>query len=131
VKDETPRLVPPPDPAYPPMLGDTPLLNRFSLGGPLRLGALSSDELTGGNYLLFDGGYLRKVTRLPDVIGGNVYVGSWIETGSAWNEWDDKDWHTNVSAGIIVESLIGPIFAGGSFGKGDGRFFVAIGPLFR
>ena len=111
--------------------GDTPLLNRFSLGGPLRLGALSSDELTGGNYLLFDGGYLRKVTRLPDVIGGNVYVGSWIETGSAWNKWDDKDWHTNVSAGIIVESLIGPIFAGGSFGKGDGRFFVAIGPLFR
>ena len=31
MKDETPRLVPPPDPAYPPMLGDTPLLTDDEL----------------------------------------------------------------------------------------------------
>ncbi len=111
--------------------GATPLYNTFRLGGPLRLGALSNDQVKGGNYLLFDGGYLKKVSRLPDVIGGNVYIGSWVETGSAWNDWNEKDWHTNVSGGLIVESLIGPIFAGGSIGNGEGRFFVSIGPLFK
>lgn len=111
--------------------GAKPLFNAFRLGGPLRLGAFSNDQIVGSHYLLLDAGYLRRFTRLPDVIGGNVYVGSWVETGSAWNDWHDKDWRTNVSLGVIVESLIGPIFAGGSIGKGDGRFFVAIGPLFR
>jgi len=111
--------------------GATPLLNTFRLGGPLRLGALANDQLSGGHYLLLNGGYLKRITRLPDVIGGNVYAGSWLETGSAWDDWQSKDWHTNVSVGVIVESLIGPIFAGGSIGKNDGRFFVAIGPLFR
>jgi NTE family protein len=111
--------------------GAQPLFNTFRLGGPLRLGAFSNDEIVGANYLLFDGGYLRRLSRLPDVIGGNVYLGSWIETGTAWDDTHAKDWHTNVSFGVIVESLIGPIFAGGSIGKGDGRFFVAIGPLFK
>jgi NTE family protein len=111
--------------------GATPLFNTFRLGGVLRLGALSNDQITGANYLLFDGGYLKHVGRLPDVIGGNIFVGGWLETGSAWNQWDDKNWHNNVSGGVIVESLIGPIYAGVSAGKDGGRFFVSIGPLFR
>jgi NTE family protein len=111
--------------------GATPLFNTFRLGGPLRLGALSNDQITGGNYAILDGGYLKRVTRLPDIIGGNVYIGSWVETGSAWDEWSSKDWHTNISGGVIIESLIGPIFAGGSVGKGEGRFFISIGPLFK
>jgi hypothetical protein len=111
--------------------GATPLFNTFRLGGPLHLGALSNDQITGGNYAILDGGYLKRVTRLPDIIGGNVYIGSWLETGSAWNDWSSKDWHTNVSGGVIIESLIGPIFAGGSVGKGEGRFFISIGPLFK
>jgi NTE family protein len=111
--------------------GATPLFNTFRLGGPLHLGALSNDQITGGNYAIFDGGYLKRVTRLPDIVGGNVYIGSWVETGSAWDDWSSKDWHTNISGGVIVESLIGPIFAGGSVGKGEGRFFISIGPLFK
>ena len=111
--------------------GENPLYNVFRLGGPLRLGAFRSDEVLGANYALGDLGYLKRIGRLPDVLGGNVFVGSWLETGSAWDEWKDSDWHTNVSAGAVAESLIGPIFAGASFGKSDWRFFVSIGPLFR
>ena len=62
--------------------GENPLYNVFRLGGPLRLGAFRSDEVLGANYVLGDLGYLKRIGRLPDVLGGNVFVGSWLETGT-------------------------------------------------
>jgi len=92
--------------------GDHPLINDFSLGGPFRLGSFNNDQLRGANYLLG--------------------VGGWLETGSAFNDWDTREWKNNGSAGIIMESLLGPIFGGVSVGfTGGARFYVAIGPLFR
>ena len=111
--------------------GATPLFNTFRLGGVLHLGALDNDQITGSNYALIDAGYLKRFARLPDILGGNIYLGTWAETGSAWDKWESKNWRNNVTAGIVVESLIGPIFAGGSVAKSDGRFYVSIGPLFR
>jgi NTE family protein len=109
---------------------DEPLYNDFALGGLLRLGAFSNEQLRGDNYSFINAGYLKQVSRLPDVIGGNIFLGSWLESGSAWNEWDEADWHNNITGGIIVESIIGPIFAGVSAGT-DVRYYVAIGPLFK
>jgi NTE family protein len=112
--------------------GESPLINDFSLGGLLRLGAFNNDQLRGDNYLLTGGGYLHRVARLPDVLGGNMYVGGWVEAGSAFDSWDTSDWKSDASAGIIMESLLGPIFGGVSVGfTGGARFYVAIGPLFR
>ncbi len=106
-----------------------PLFNDFSLGGLLRLGAFNNDELRGPNFTYLNAGYLKQVGRLTDVIGGNIYLGGWLESGSAWD--DTVDWHNNVTAGLIVESLLGPIFAGLSADTNHMRFYVAIGPLFR
>jgi NTE family protein len=111
--------------------GDEPLYNDFALGGLLRLGAFSNEQLRGANYTFINGGYLRRVGRLSDVIGGNIFLGGWIESGSAWNDWDEADWRNNVTGGVILESLIGPIFAGLSADLNDIRYYVAIGPLFR
>jgi NTE family protein len=111
--------------------GDRPLYNDFALGGLLRLGAFNNDQLRGSNYGYVNAGYLRQVSRLSDVIGGNMYLGGWLESGSAWNDWDEKDWHNNVTGGLIVESLIGPIFAGVSADVNRFRYYVAIGPLFK
>jgi NTE family protein len=112
--------------------GESPLINDFSLGGLLRLGAFNNDQLRGDNYLLMGGGYLHRIARLPDVLGGNMFVGGWVEAGSAFDDWDTTDWKSDASAGIIMESLLGPIFGGVSIGfTGGARFYVAIGPLFR
>jgi NTE family protein len=112
--------------------GDVPLFNRFSLGGPLRMTAFNNDELRGANYLSATGGYLRRVGRLPDVIGGNVYIGSWLEAGSAFDRWNTAVWHGDAALGVVMETLVGPVFAGGGVGfDGHGRFYVGIGPLFR
>jgi len=112
--------------------GDRPIVNDFDLGGPLRLGAFDNDELHGSKYVLIDSGYLKHMGRLPDVLGGNIFVGGWLENGTAYDRWSTADWHTNVSVGVIAESLIGPIFVGGSLGPhGQGRIYVSVGPLFR
>ena len=90
-----------------------------------------ADQIAGSNYVNLNIGYLKQVGRMPDVVGGNIYVGSWLETGSAWDKWHEKDWRNNVTVGAILESLLGPIFLGGSFNSGHARFYVVVGPLFR
>ena len=66
------------------------------------------------------------------MLGGNIYVGGWLEAGSAFQRWSTANWHSNVSAGVILETLLGTVFAGGSVGfDGHRRLYVSIGPLFR
>lgn len=112
--------------------GAIPTFNTFTLGGPLRLGAYSHDELRGGNYALAAGGLLKRAGRLPEVLGGNVFAGGWFEVGSTFSAWDDIGWKGSASIGMLFESQVGPIFAGGSLGfDGRTRLYVAIGPVFR
>ena len=112
--------------------GADPLVDDFALGGPLRLGSFNNDQLRGANYMLFGGGYLRGVGRMPDVLGGSIFLGAWVEAGSAFNEWDTKDWKSDITGGFILETLLGPVFLGGSVGfQGGGRFYISLGPFFK
>jgi len=112
--------------------GADPLVNDFALGGPLRLGSFNNDQLRGDNYFLFGGGYLRGIGRMPDILGGSVFLGAWVEAGSAFNDWDEKDWKSDITGGFILETLLGPVFLGGSVGfQGGGRFYISLGPFFQ
>jgi NTE family protein len=112
--------------------GARPAFHDFSLGGPLRLGAFSPEQLRGSAYALGVAGALRRVGRLADMAGGDVFVGAWFEAGSAFDEWRTAAWHRAVSAGIVVDTVLGPVFAGGSVGfDGRNRIYVAIGQLWR
>ena len=113
--------------------GDDPGINQFRLGGALRLGALNADEVRGNNYLLGVVGLLHEWFRLPDVLGGNVYVGGWLEQGSAYDRWSDAKYESSLSAGIVIETLFGPTFLGysQSLNQGSGRFYISLGPFLR
>lgn len=112
--------------------GGEPLIATYSLGGLLELGALNNGEQRGSNVLLGVGGYLRHIGRLPDVLGGGMFAGGWLESGSAFDDWDSRSWKTNVTLGVVVESLLGPAFAGASLPIDGGglRIYVSLGPLF-
>jgi NTE family protein len=113
--------------------GDHPLpTDQFVLGGPLRLSALDIGEQRGDNFMLVSGGYLRQVARLPDFLGGPILAGGWLENGSAFDDWDSRDFQTNVTGGIIADTLIGPLFVAVSSGfHGPSRFYIGIGQIFR
>ncbi len=108
-----------------------PLSRQFTLGGPLRLGAYGVNELRGSNYLFGSAGYLRRIGRLPQFAGGKVYMGASVEYGSAFERYDEADFAACLSAGLVMETVAGPVFFGGSWGEGSRRTaYFAVGHPF-
>jgi NTE family protein len=109
-----------------------PYFEDYSLGGPFRMSAFRNDELRGAHVGLASAGYLRRLPPLPAWVGGHAYIAAWVEYGSAFDTRASATWHTDIAAGLIVDSLLGPIFVGGGAGPdGHHRFYVSLGPLFR
>jgi NTE family protein len=106
--------------------------DQFRLGQPLRLGAYQLGELNGDHYYLATAGYLHELGRLPDFLGGSIYVGGWLENGDAFNDWNAATFRTQVGGGAIMDTLIGPVMVGGT-ADFDGRWswYIAVGRLFR
>ena len=107
-------------------------ISQFQLGYPFRLDAFNVGERRGDHYGVLTLGWLRQMGRLPDFLGGPVFIGSWFENGSAFNSDEDADFHTQAAFGIVADSLIGPLVGGTSIGLDGGwRAFIAIGRMFR
>jgi NTE family protein len=108
-----------------------PGVNEFRLGGPLRLGAFNNGQIRGDNYLQATVGLLYEWFRLPDVLGGNTYIGGWLEQGSAFDTFTEADYRGAGSVGVVMETILGPAFVGfsQSITSGDRRFYVALAPF--
>jgi len=110
--------------------GDTAVVNAFTLGGPFDLGAFYSNQLRGSNYVLANVGYFHEIGRLAEGALGRLYVGTWLDEGTAFERLKTATFHTNVSGGFVLESPIGPVFAGASLDF-DGRYrvYFSLGPF--
>ena len=111
----------------------TPLpTDQFVLGRPFHLGAYDGGELRGDHYYILTAGYLRQFGRLPDFLGGPIFLGGWLDTGDAFDDREDAELRSNVSGGAILDTLIGPaIFAGSAGFDGRWRLYVGVGRIFR
>ncbi|MBF8301109.1 MAG: rssA 2 [Acidobacteria bacterium] len=106
--------------------------NEFRLGGPLRLGALNTDEIRGNQYVLGVAGVLREWLRLPSGLGGNAYIGGWLEQGTAFDRWRDAEYKASVSVGVLLETMIGPAFVAYSQSVTGGvRVYTSVGSFLR
>jgi NTE family protein len=112
--------------------GDRPLpTDQFTLGSPLHLGALDNGEVRGDHYYIVTGGYLRRLGRLPDFMGGPIFAGAWLENGDAFDSSSGPGLRTNASAGVILDTLVGPVILGGSAGfDGRWRTYIGVGRIF-
>jgi NTE family protein len=108
--------------------GELPPLYEFTLGGPLRLSGFDEDEFRGRNAILAQFGYLRTIGRLPDFVGGPIYVVGLGEVGSAFEKIDQADYHISGTGGLLMESALGPVFLGLAIGDdGSTRFLFSLG----
>lgn len=107
-------------------------LAGFELGGPLRLSAYDRGELLGDDYLLLQGGYLYQLTKLNPVIGDSVYAAGFYEVGKVWNgPTTTPSFPNDFAAGILMKTLIGPVYGGVSIGDSDHRkWFLGLGRVF-
>ncbi len=106
-----------------------PIVQQFCLGGPLRLGTYYTDQLRGSNYLLANVGYLKFWRKFP--MTGKVYLGTWLEYGGVFEDWTDPELDTNLTMGLLGSTAFGPVFIGGSYGKGENPIFnIMIGKIF-
>lgn len=112
---------------------DHPLATRqFTVGYPLVLDAFGIGEERGDHYGVVTVGALRQVSRLPDFMGGPVFLGAWVENGSAFNSHEDVDFHTHVAGGLIMDTLVGPVLVAVSAGLDGGwRTIFGVGRIFR
>jgi len=104
----------------------------FSLGGPLRLGAYGLNELLTNQYFLVQPAYLYRLHVLSPLLKQNVYLLSMYEAGKAYGQPAGAG---NVAqdgtAGLLFQTVFGPMFFGGSFGDRDHRkFFFKVGKFF-
>jgi NTE family protein len=107
-------------------------LAGFALGGPLRLSAYSRDELLGNDYFLVQPGAMFRLARLNPVFGDAVYAIGTYEIGKVWGGAAGTPTLPNdVSGGVIVKTLIGPLYGGGSIGdSGHRKWFFGLGRVF-
>jgi len=98
----------------------------------MRMSAFSVGEQRGDHFIQGSFGYFHQLFRLPDFLGGPVFAGGWFEVGSAFNHAADAEVGFHTSGAVILDTLIGPMFAGLSFGAdGNSRYYLGIGRLFQ
>jgi hypothetical protein len=84
------------------------------------------------NYLLGSVAYLHNLGRLPDFLGGPIYLVGAVETGCTFAELNSARVRTALSTGLIMDTLIGPVsLTAGVSVDGHYRVYVNVGRLFR
>jgi NTE family protein len=104
---------------------------RYTLGGPLRLGASAIDQYRGTDYFLLTPGYLRRIRSLPAPLGSSLSVGGTFEVGQM--RAPDAATITRYDAyfGLVAATPLGVISVGPAFGNGGERKLIfTIGKLF-
>ncbi len=103
----------------------------FSLGGIQRLGSYGKNELLGNQYYLLTAGYLHEIASLPPLIGGEIYAGGWYQLGKMYGHPELPKHPMDASGGLVVKTLLGPIFLGGSWGDaGHRKLYFGLGAIF-
>ena len=106
-------------------------LPPFSLGGNQNLVAYGSNEFLTNQYFLFKTGYIRRMWRLPPLLGDKVYALGSYEIGKVYGLPKVSSVPTDVSASLVVNSIFGPVVVGAAYGAtGHVKFFYRVGRVF-
>ena len=107
-------------------------LPPFSLGGSQDLAAYGKNEFLTNQYFLFKAGYIRRLWRLPPLLGDKVYAIGAYELGKVYDLGPTvSSLPMDVSGALVVNSIFGPVVLGAAYGAtGHYKFFYRIGRVF-
>ena len=103
----------------------------FSLGGPDSFAAYGENELLTDQYYLFQTGYLRRVAKIPALLGEGLYFNTLLEAGRVFAPPFKSQTPGDAVAALIANTIFGPIQFGGAVGAtGHRRVFFKLGRIF-
>jgi NTE family protein len=106
-------------------------LPQFFLGGPLRLGAYGVNEILTNQFFLFRAGYIREIGHLNPLVGGSIYALAFAEVAKIYRSPQKLNIPIDANAGVVVNTLIGPVFFGGAYGdRGHHKIYFKLGRIF-
>jgi hypothetical protein len=80
---------------------------------------------------VFQTGYLRKLARLPVLLGEGVYFNGRFEVGKVFAPPFRSQVPGDVSAALVVNTIFGPVSVGGAVGTaGHQSIFFKLGRIF-
>jgi NTE family protein len=107
-------------------------LPPFFLGGGFRLGAFGTNEVITNQYFMFQGGYLHQIGKLSPLAGGKIYALGFYEIAKPYGGLTPTALPQDANGGVIIDTLLGPIFLGGAAGNsGNHKFYFEIGHTFN
>lgn len=110
---------------------DVPDPLRFTLGGPTRLYASSTDEYRGTDTALSRALYLRRIATLPTGLGQGIYLTGGYEAGEVWSPERRSFLRQDGVAGLLLNTPVGALTVGGAVGDaGRRKVFFTFGKLF-
>src|SRR5262249_4258135 len=106
-------------------------LPQFSLGGSNRLTAYGTNEYLTNQFFYSRLGYLHRIVDMPSFLGKGVYLAGHYELAKPYGVPNVSGLPNDVAAGLALETLVGPVFAGASAGSGGHRrLFFQLGRIF-
>ncbi len=110
---------------------DAPPEMMFTLGGPFRLGAYDFQQFRGNHYFLTSLGYRHEIGKLSPLLGGGIYGIGWFDAGGAYMDFTSPVVQYQGSAGLMMDTKLGPFSLIGAAGKGgQGKVYFAFGKFF-
>ncbi len=104
---------------------------QFFLGGAARLTAYGNNELRTDQYWLGRLGYLHQLFRLPPLLGNRVFANVAYEFADAYGAPGASRFPTDGSIGLVIETVLGPLVFGGSYGDtGHHKVWFQLGRFF-
>ena len=90
----------------------------FSLGGGRQLSAFGENELLTNQYYLFQGGYIRRLAKLPPFLGDSISLVGQYEAGKTFFLPAQPSVPMDGLVGIVVKTMFGPFEIAGAAGNG-------------
>jgi NTE family protein len=93
----------------------------FSLGGGRQLSAFGENELITNQYYLFQTGYIRRLAKLPPLVGDSISLITTYEAGKTFFLPSEPSVPMDGVVGIVIKTTIGPFEIAGAAGNGIGH----------
>ncbi|HET6725853.1 MAG TPA: patatin-like phospholipase family protein [Gammaproteobacteria bacterium] len=111
-----------------------PRYNQFTLGGFLSLSGLRQDELRGNHAFAARVIYYNRVSHLPGVLGGGVYIGGSLEAGNVWQD-QGHNYFSGLRYGaslfVGADTAIGALYLGAGLSQSNqAAFYLYLGRPF-